>query len=70
VIADRRFIKLSPVFRSYARKKPSWLVQAQTPAELAARIGLPPGALTLEVAERVLIEGAGPMAAALRWWVG
>ncbi len=30
-----------------------------------AETGLPPGALTLEVAERVLIEGAGPMIAGL-----
>jgi len=50
VIADRRFVNLSPVFRSYARKKPGWLVQARTLAQLASLIGLPPNALESTIA--------------------
>ncbi|MGH6944117.1 MAG: FAD-binding protein, partial [Geminicoccaceae bacterium] len=50
VIADRRFLKQSPVFRWYARKSPGWLVRAASLRELAGRIGLPPADLEQTVA--------------------
>lgn len=50
VIADRRFPRLAPAFRWYARKDPKWLIRAPSLRELAARIELPANALENSVA--------------------
>ena len=49
VIADRRFLRLAPPFHWYARKKPGWLIKADSLATLAAKTGLPPQALIATV---------------------
>jgi 3-oxosteroid 1-dehydrogenase len=50
VVADRRFLKQAPPFLWYARKKPGWLVRANTLDELAHKIDVPARELAATVA--------------------
>lgn len=59
VIADARFLAHMPVVTTFARNKRGWLVKARTLEALAARIGLPPQALTDTVARFNTFDGMG-----------
>lgn len=49
VIADRRFLRRSAVFRFHAAKEPGWIRRAESLAALARKAGLPEAALQATV---------------------